>query len=146
METLDYSIIINAPIQKVWNLLWNQESYSQWTRFFDEGSTLKSDWQVGGKTYFLDKTGNGMVSTIMSLNEPNEVIFRHLGTFQNGVEDTKSREVMEWSGTEEKYFLRAIDETTTELRAITHTMQEYKEYMDNGFNKGFAFLKNLAES
>ena len=46
-----------------------------------------------------------MVSTIDSLRIPYEVVFKHLGLLQDGVEDTKSREVMEWSGAQEKYFL-----------------------------------------
>ena len=64
METLNFEIMINAPIQKVWDLLWNQDSYTQWTQFFGEGSHYKSDWKVNGKTYFLAASGDGMVSTI----------------------------------------------------------------------------------
>ena len=146
METLNYEIHINAPIQKVWDLLWDQETYPIWTQFFMPDSQMKSDWKIGGKTYFLDQAGNGMVSTIESLDEPNEVVFRHLGTLKDGVEDTESKEVKDWSGAEEKYFLRSIDENTTEVRAITHINGEYEEHMNNGFNQGFAMLKNLAES
>lgn len=104
METKNYEIHINAPIQKVWDLLWNAETYPIWTQFFMPGSQMKSDWEIGGKTYFIDKAGDGMVSTIASLNEPNEVVFKHLGTIKDGVEDIESKEVKEWSGAEEKVF------------------------------------------
>ena len=146
METKNYEIHINAPILKVWDLLWNPETYPIWTQFFMPGSQMKSDWEIGGKTYFIDKAGDGMVSTIESLDEPNEVIFKHLGTLKDGVEDIESKEVKEWSGAEEKYFLRAIDENTTEVRAITHIDGDHEEYMNNGFNQGFAMLKSLAEN
>ncbi|MBW8361256.1 MAG: SRPBCC domain-containing protein [Kaistella sp.] len=146
METLNYETVINAPIQKVWDVLWNTETYAEWTKFFMPGSRFETDWKIGGKTYFLDASGNGMVSTIKSLEEPTEIIFSHLGIFKYGVEDTQSKEVMEWSGAEEKYFLRAIDENTTELRAIVHTHKNYEDHMNNGFNKGFEVLKNLAEN
>lgn len=146
METLNYEIHINAPIQKVWDLLWNPETYPKWTQFFAPDSQIKTDWEIGGKTYFVDKAGDGMVSTIESLNEPNEVVFRHLGMIKNGVEDTESRDVKEWSGAEEKYFLRAIDENTTEVRAVTHINGEYEELMNNGFKQGFEILKKLAEN
>lgn len=56
--------MINAPIQKVWDLLWNQDSYTQWTQFFGKGSHYESDWKVNGKTYFLGASGEGMVATI----------------------------------------------------------------------------------
>jgi uncharacterized protein YndB with AHSA1/START domain len=146
METLNYEIHINAPIQKVWDLLWNPETYPKWTQFFAPDSQIKTDWEIGGKTYFVDKAGDGMVSTIESLNEPNEVVFRHLGMIKNGVEDTESRDVKEWSGAEEKYFLRSIDENTTEVRAVTHINGEYEELMNNGFKQGFEILKKLAEN
>jgi len=146
METLNYEMYINAPIQEVWKLLWNEETYGQWTQFFAEGSQFKSDWKVGGKTYFTDKSGDGMVSTIVSLNQPTEVVFSHLGTYKNGVEDTQSRDVKQWSGTEEKYFLRAVDDNTTELRAIVHADESLVDMMNTGFNKGFELLKKIAES
>lgn len=64
METLNFEIIINAPVQKVWDLLWNHDSYTQWTQFFGKGSRYESDWKVNGKTYFLGASGEGMVATI----------------------------------------------------------------------------------
>lgn len=145
METLNYEIHIHAPIQKVWDTLWHPETYSIWAQFFAPGSQLKSDWRVGGKTLFVDKAGDGMVSSIETLNEPYEVVFKHLGTIKEGVEDMESKEVKEWSGAEEKYLLRAIDENTTEVRAITHIDGDHQEFINNGFNRGFAMLKNLAE-
>ena len=66
--------------------------------------------------------------------------------FKDGVEDTKSKEVIEWSGAQEKYFLREIDENTTELRAIVHTSKDMKECMNKGFIQGFEVLKKLAEA
>ena len=146
METLEYEIIINASVLKIWNLLWNEETYPQWTKVFMQGSQFKTDWKINGKTYFVDANGNGMVSTILSLDQPNSVVFSHLGMFKDGVEDTKSKEVIEWSGAQEKYFLRKIDENSTELRAIVHSSKDMEAFMNNGFTKGFEVLKNLAEN
>ncbi|WHF52856.1 SRPBCC domain-containing protein [Chryseobacterium gotjawalense] len=145
METLDYEIHINAPIQKVWDLLWNPETYPIWTQFFAPDSQMKSDWKVGGKTYFTNQKGEGMVSTIESLDEPNEVVFKHLGIVKDGVEDTYTKDVKDWSGAEEKYFLRAVDENMTQLRASLHTSNENEDLMNKGFKEGFAMLKKLAE-
>lgn len=145
METVNYEIIINAPIEDVWDLLWSEKTYPQWTQFFPEGSKMKSDWEVGGKTYFLNANDEGMVSTIRSLRKPYEVVFSHLGTVKDGIEDTESREVVEWSGAEEKYFLRNIDANTTELRAIVHASPDMQEMIDRGFNEGFALIKKIVE-
>ncbi len=146
METLEYEIIINASVQKVWDLLWNEETYTKWTHFFMPGSQFKTDWEINGKTFFVNETGDGMTSTILSLDQPYSVVFSHLGMIRDGVEDTKSKEVIEWSGAQEKYFLREIDGYTTELRAIVHSSKDMEDMMNKGFNQGFELLKNLAES
>lgn len=144
MVTLEYQISINAPAQKVWEVLFSKETYSEWTQFFMPGSQMKTDWQIDGKTYFTDAKGDGMVSTIKSLNEPYEVIFSHLGMVKDGVEDTKSKEVIEWSGAQEKYFLTE-KEGITELRTELQTDKNWEADMNNGFTKGFEVVKKLAE-
>lgn len=144
METLSYEIVINAPLQKVWDILWSPETYSEWTQYFSAGSKMKSDWKVGGKTYFVNDKDEGMVSTIDSLDEPNQVVFKHLGMIHNGVEDTQSKEVMEWSGSFEKYFLIDLD-GKTKLHVELQTAKEWEDHMNTGFTKGFEVVKNLAE-
>lgn len=145
MVTLSHSIDIKAPAKKIWDVLWNSDSYSEWTQFFSEGSQYRSDWEVDGRTYFIDKSGrNGMVSTIDSLRIPYEVVFKHLGLLQDGVEDTKSREVMEWSGAQEKYFLTEF-EGFTKLVGEVQTSEMHEEHMRGAFEKGFEVVKQIAE-
>ncbi|WP_370897855.1 SRPBCC family protein [Chryseobacterium gossypii] len=146
METLSYEKIINAPLQKVWDILWNPETYKEWTQYFSPGSTMKSDWKVGGKTYFMNAENEGMVSTIDSLDEPNQVVFKHLGMIdKNGVEDLHSKEVMEWSGSFEKYFLTDL-EGKTKLHAEVQVEKQWEDHMNTGFIKGLEVVKNLAEN
>ncbi|MGK6340692.1 SRPBCC family protein [Chryseobacterium sp. DT-3] len=145
METLSYEIIINAPLQKVWDVLWNSDSYTEWTQFFGSGSKMKSDWKVGGKTYFVNAEGEGMVSTIDSLDEPNQIIFKHLGMVdKEGNEDTQSKEIMEWSGCFEKYILIDL-EGKTKLHVEVQVDKEWEDHMDKGFKQGLEVVKNLAE-
>lgn len=145
METLHYDIIISAPKSKIWEVLWSPETYPKWTRFFSEGSQMKSDWKIGGKTYFVNPDGNGMVATISSLDEPNEVTFNHLGTITNGIEDTESEEVKQWSGAPERYFLIELSDGTVKLQAEVQTLEDWKEMMDTGFTEGLKVVKELSE-
>ena len=148
METLSYETEINAPLQKVWDILWGPETYSEWTQFFSPGSTskMKSDWKVGGKTYFLNADGEGMVSTIDSLDEPNQIVFKHLGMVdRDGNEDTQSKEVMEWSGCYEKYFLIDLG-GKTKLHVEVQTDKAWEEHMNSGFTQGLELVKKLAEN
>lgn len=145
METLSYEMIINAPRQKVWDVLWNENTYSQWTHFFSPGSVMKSDWKVGGKTYFVNAEGEGMVSTIDNIEEPDQIIFKHLGMVdKKGNEDTESMQVKQWSGCFEKYILIDFD-GKTKLHVEVQTEKEWKDHIDKGFIQGLEVIKNLAE-
>ena len=144
METLSYETEINAPLQKVWDILWGPDTYSEWTKYFGAGSKMKSDWKIGGKTYFVNDKGEGMVSTIDSLDEPNQIVFKHLGMVSNGVEDTQSKEVMEWSGSFEKYFLTDLD-GKTKLHVEVQVDKEWEDDMNSGFTKGLMVVKSLVE-
>ncbi|BFO68549.1 SRPBCC domain-containing protein [Chryseobacterium sp. KCF3-3] len=145
METLSYETVIDAPLQKVWDILWNPETYSEWTKYFGAGSIMKSDWKVGGKTYFLNAHGEGMVSTIDSLDEPNQIVFKHLGMMdKEGNEDTQSKEVMEWNGSFEKYFLIDFG-GKTKLHAEVQVEKQWQDHMNTGFTKGLMVVKSLAE-
>ncbi|KQT35774.1 ATPase [Chryseobacterium sp. Leaf405] len=147
METLSYEKIIDASKQKVWDILWDAETYKEWTKFFNpkSASFMKSDWKVGGKTYFVNTEGEGMVSTIDSLEEPNQIIFKHLGMVdKDGNEDTESMEIKQWSGFFEKYILIDFD-GKTKLHAEVQIEKEWHDHMNEGFIKGLEIVKDLAE-
>jgi len=145
METLSYEKIIDAPKQKVWDILWGKDTYGEWTKFFSPGSQMKSDWQVNGKTYFVNAEGEGMVSTIDSLDEPNQVIFKHLGMVdKEGTEDIESMEIKQWSGCFEKYILIDFD-GKTKLHAEVQVEKEWHDHINTGFIKGLDVVKDLAE-
>jgi len=146
METLSYETVINASKEKIWEVLWGTETYGEWTQFFAPGSQMKSDWKVGGKTYFVNTEGEGMVSTIDSMEKPDQIIFKHLGMVdKNGKEDTESMEIKQWSGCFEKYILIDYD-GRTKLHVEVQTEKSWEDHMNNGFTKGLEVVKNRAES
>lgn len=146
MKTLQFTKEIKAPAQKVWDTLWNETTYSQWTKPFnpDGDSIMKSDWKVGGKTLFLDNKGNGMVSTIRAKNEPYEMVFEHLGEVTDGTEDTISEKVTGWAGSLEEYHLSENSGVTT-LRASVEAAEEWEGMMNKGFTEGLEIVKKLSE-
>ena len=146
MEKLRYQIEIDAPAEKVWDILWNEKTYSQWTYYFSPDSNMVTDWEVGGKTYFTDSSKkNGMVSTIERIEEPKYLIFKHLGEMVNGVEDVDSEKVKAWNGSLEAYYLEENNGKTT-LKVELDSNDEFKEMFDNGFKKGLEVIKNLSEN
>lgn len=144
MITLQYEIDIDANAQKVWNVMWDTHTYSQWTRFFSPSSRMKSDWKIGGETLFQDASGDGMLATITELEQFKKVVFQHQGMFRNGVVDRSSEDAQQCCGGLEQYFLSEHN-GVTHLFAQVDTLEQYKTIMDQGFRQGFAVIKQLAE-
>jgi len=145
METLKYQTEINAFAEKVWDVLWNENTYPKWTHFFSPDSKMVTDWQVGGKTYFTDGSRkNGMVSTIERVEEPKYLVFKHLGEIRDGLEDVDSDKVKAWNGSLEAYYLDEKDGKTT-LKIEVDSNEDFKDMFDNGFHKGLEIIKELSE-
>lgn len=123
---MDFNININAPREKVWDVLFGEETYPIWTTAFSEGSKVETDWQKGSKALFLDAHNRGMVSKIAE-NVPNEFMsIEHLGMYANGVEDYESEEVKSWAGAKENYTLTDVNGKT-----LLHVFMEMDESEKN---------------
>ncbi|MDF3079145.1 MAG: hypothetical protein K0S09_3034 [Sphingobacteriaceae bacterium] len=138
MKTLNFSISINAPAEKVWKALWEDSTYRQWTAVFAEGSYAESDWQEGSKIYFLAPKG-GMYSVIEKKIPNEQMIFKHLGEIKNGVEEPK-----DWGGGRERYFLEAKDQQT-ELRVELDSVPEFESYFQEKFPECLKLVKAISE-
>jgi Activator of Hsp90 ATPase homolog 1-like protein. len=144
MEKQQFRIAIDAPREKVWDILWSDSNYRAWTAAFSEGSHVITDWKKGSKALFLDGKGMGMVSKIAD-NKPNEYMsFEHIGMVKDGVEDTDSEKVKEWAGAHEDYTLKSV-EGKTELIVEMDINDEWKSYFETTWPKVLARVKELAE-
>ena len=148
METLNFSTAINAPKEKVWDILWNDAGYRTWTNAFCEGSYAKTDnWKEGTKVLFLDPKGSGMVSTVAA-NKPNEFMsFKHLGEVKEGVEDTTSEKVKAWAGALENYTLKEANGKTELLIEMSAAgmSDEFEDYFLKTWPIALENVKQLAE-
>ena len=144
MERLQFKITIDASREKVWEALWSDATYPEWTAPFAEGGSVKTDWKKGSKVLFLDGNNEGMVSMIAE-NIPNEVMsFRHLGTYNNGVEDMDEARKKGWAGAIENYTLKTVNGKT--LLIIDQDLEEdYKDTFLESWPKALEILKSLAE-
>lgn len=144
MERRTFKISIDAPREKVWDILWSDATYREWTSVFSEGSRAESDWKQGSKILFLDGKGAGMVSTIAVKKAPEFMSFKHLGEVHAGVEDLTSKRVSEWSGALENYTLKSVH-GKTELSVEIDLADEFKDYFLEIFPKALDKVKSLAE-
>lgn len=147
MERLQFKTVIDAPRSKVWNILWDDDTYRKWTSVFSADSHAVTDWKKGSKVLFLDGKGSGMVSTVAE-NIPNEYMsIKHLGEVRDGVEDTTSERVKKWGAgdAQENYTLKDVD-GKTELTIDLDMSEEFKDYFVDAFPKALDKVKELAES
>ena len=144
MEKQTFKVSINADRKKVWNTLWNDKTYREWTSAFSEGSHAETDWKKGSKVLFLNAENEGMVSTIAD-NRPNEFMsIKHLGIVKKGVEDFDSEETRKWAGGLENYSLKE-DGGKTQLVVDMDIIDEYKDYFMNTWPKALEKVKEIAE-
>jgi uncharacterized protein YndB with AHSA1/START domain len=144
MERQTFDIFIDAPREKVWDILWSKATYPEWTAAFSAGSRAETTWQQGSKVLFMDANNEGMVATIVE-NRPNEFMsLKHLGTIKDGVEDLDTARTKEWAGAQENYTLKTVH-GRTQLTVEMDITQEYKEYFKNTWPKALDKVKELAE-
>ena len=146
MKKIHFSIEINASREKVWQTLWEKESFEKWTSAFAEGSTYALDsWEEGEKIQFLGPQGHGMVSNIDHLI-PNEYMsFRHLAEMKDGVEQPVSEKAEEWSGLATESYRLEEKDGITHLGVELDVMEKEEEYFLKSFPTGLEYVKNLAE-
>ena len=144
MEKQSFNILIDAPREKVWDVLFGETTYPQWTVVFAEGSHVETDWKEGSKAVFLDGNNMGMVSTI-ARNIPNEFLsIKHLGVVKGGKEDFESEEVKKWAGALENYTLKS-ENGKTELVIDMDIVEDYKDYFLKTWPKALDKVKEIAE-
>ncbi|KAF2511896.1 SRPBCC family protein [Flavobacterium foetidum] len=145
METLKFNISIKASREKIWDVLWNDETYRKWTSAFCEGSYAKSNWNQGDKIYFLGPTGEGM-NSIIDTKIPNEYMaFKHMGEIKDLKEVPPNEETQKWVGAMETYRLTQNGDKV-ELEVAVDVIEKHIDYFKEAFPKGLEVIKELSEN
>src|SRR5688572_33447545 len=92
---LQFAIDIAAPPERVWQVLWEDATFRQWTNVFAEGSYAVSDWKEGSTIQFIDPGSNSGMSSVIEKKRPNEFMsFRHVAEIKDG----KQQPPAAWAG------------------------------------------------
>lgn len=147
MQKLHFSILINAPREKVWKTMLEDDTYRDWTKEFNDPSYYEGTWEKGSNIRFLGPEEDGKVSGMIARindNRPYEFIsIEHLG------EVIKSEERL-WSEQErgdgifENYTFTEKD-GGTELGVELDSKDEYAEMFTDMWPKALNRLKVLCE-
>lgn len=145
MTSKTFEVFINASPDKVWDTLWNDNTYRQWTSVFHQGSYVVSEWIEGSKIKFLSPDGNGMYSMIAKLIPSQFMSFQHLGVVKDGIEQPLDDDTRKWSGALENYTLQK-KENGTELLVEVDLTDEFADYFVQTFPKALKIVKDLSQT
>ncbi|MGE5436572.1 MAG: SRPBCC family protein [Syntrophothermus sp.] len=148
MDKIHFSVLINAPKDKVWNTMLNKGTYEQWTKAFNPTSRYEGEFSKGNKIKFIgiDENGKegGMLSRVAEYSPYDFISFEHYGVIHDGKEDTESDEVKSWQGSHENYTFREID-GKTELSIDADSTPELKEMFESMWPGALQKLKEISE-
>ena len=144
VKTLQFSIDIQAPVQTVWQRMFSDVGYRNWTSAFCDGSYFKGSWQQGEMIRFLSPSGDGMVARIAEHIPLELMSIKHLGFIFDGKDDFTSDKVLSWAPAYENYrFIETVDGTRLEVEQ--DIALEYEQYMQDTWPKALQKLKALCE-
>ncbi|MBC7888409.1 MAG: SRPBCC domain-containing protein [Ferruginibacter sp.] len=144
-KTIKKSIEINAPKEKVWEVLLDDKFTRIWYAEFSEGSHAETDWKIGSKALFTDNSKTGIVGKIIE-NKPSELIsIGYEGIVgADGIEDYESDKAMEVKGSYETYTLSQNDEGKTLLSISCDMAENYFDTMSLAWDKALLKIKTLS--
>jgi uncharacterized protein YndB with AHSA1/START domain len=142
MEKLVFTTDINASRQKVWDVMFQPETYKEWVGASWPGSFYIGTWKQGETLKFTGPEGGGTVATLEEYKPFERVHAKHVAVLNaDGTEDRDSEMAKGWIGTTESY-------SFTERDGKTHLTVELQTYPDwtSMFNDGWPnALKKLKE-
>lgn len=145
MKNIDFTIFIYASASKVWEALWQDANYREWTSVFSEGSYAVTDqWKTNTIVEFLNHSHEGMYALIR-VHEPHvQMTFKYLGEIKNGTRiPFPINPAQEYEGTES--YLLLPDDTGTQLQVEIVGPEEYIEFFKTIFPQGLQKVKEIAE-
>jgi uncharacterized protein YndB with AHSA1/START domain len=145
--TTQFKTLIDAPREKVWDILWADDTYPKWTAAFCEGSRAITDWQEGSKVLFTDGQDRGMVSMIYKKVSNEYMSFKVLGEYINGAEDYTSENAKQIAGGFENYTLTPEGDKTLLLVELSgmQMSEEISGYFEKTWPKAMEAIKTIAE-
>ncbi len=142
---IDQEIDIDAPRERVWDVLTGDATYRQWTAEFAEGSYAETDWQQDSSVRFLGPDGTGLLGRVVVSRRPELLDVEYDGVVGAGRDDTTSELARGWAGSHETYRLAEADGGTHLV--ISAPMEDaYYDDMVEAWGRALAKVKELAEA
>ena len=146
MKNKEYTIEINAPQDRVWDIMLSKDTYAEWVKGFAENSLFVGEWTQGTHMDFIHPNHGGTRATLDIVDRPHRLQATHIALIsKDGSLDTTSEFAKTWIGTVEEYILQTENDTT-HVTIVMHFHPDYEDMLDKGWKKSLQFLKALCET
>jgi hypothetical protein len=144
---LNYEIVINAEVQKVWNTTFDLPTYEQWTSIFDPSSTYIGNYEKGSEIKNTSKDNRGGMVGIIAENTPYELLaIQYTGIMANGSYDLDENYNEIIKGVREDYTFTKISDNQTKLQIKTVTLSEWSDFLESTWPQALEKLKTMCEA
>jgi hypothetical protein len=142
MNEMRFSIKIDATKKRVWDTLWQDETFREWASIIDPEIYMIGSLKQGGEVQFISAAnGYGVTSLVEKLVIGEVLILRHRADTQK---DGKQKRENEWSGGAESYSLAEKDSSTT-LTVVFDVPSNQEKYFKVNYPLALERVKVLAE-
>jgi uncharacterized protein YndB with AHSA1/START domain len=141
MKEMHFEIEINAPREKVWSTLWQDETLREWAGLVDPGTYMVGELKQGNEVQFISGGGYGVTSLVAELVPNQFILFKHQADTQD--KGSRSRDD-QWTGGNESYLLTHKDGITT-LVMIFDVPPELEQVMSISYPRALKRVKELSE-
>ena len=143
MEDMQFSVLIKANRDDVWDVLWQDETFRDWAGLIDPGTYMRGELKEGNEVEFIsDENGYGVRSLVVAMIKGEFLLLHHEADTQDA--GLRQRE-NEWTGGQERYVL--IEENgVTELTVTSSVPVEMEEFFMVNYPKALQRVKELAEN
>jgi uncharacterized protein YndB with AHSA1/START domain len=138
---MQFSMMISAPREKVWNTLWDDTTFRDWGNIIDEGQYMVGELKEGNIVQFLSASGYGVNSKVLKFVPYEFAQFTQIADTQDyGAQEREQ----EWTGGTESYALSETDGMTT-VTVNIDVPPELEDTFAERFPKALERVKVLAE-
>src|SRR5688572_6032188 len=109
MKNLKHSIEINASKEKVWEVLWDDQTLRDWANIIDEGTYMTGTLEEGKEVNFIGNSDEGVSYGVTSRVEkliPYEyILFTRIADIKVSKDGLIEKRDNQWTGGTEDYKL-----------------------------------------
>ncbi|MEP6596144.1 MAG: SRPBCC domain-containing protein [Ginsengibacter sp.] len=145
MKKVEFKIDIAARRQKVWDTMFNPETYKEWVNVSWPGSCYEGAWKQGENLRFRSPRHGGTLATLVEHSPYEFILAKHIAVInKDGTEDRDSEISKGWIGTTEAYTFYE-NNGETRLKVERNTNPEWEKMFTDGWPKALAKLKEICE-